>query len=54
MKIRKQVYDLTLADFERFPVWKFASDEEREEGYVDRKYSVIASGTVHDHKWAAG
>lgn len=32
MKIRKQVYDLTLADIERFPVWEFALDEERAEG----------------------
>ena len=26
--IRKQVYDLTLADFDATPVWEFASDEE--------------------------
>lgn len=32
MKIRKQVYDLTLADFDRFRVWEFALDEEGEEG----------------------
>jgi hypothetical protein len=25
---RKQVYDLTLADFNAVPVWEFASDEE--------------------------
>jgi hypothetical protein len=26
--VRKQVYDLTLADFDVSPVWEFASDEE--------------------------
>ena len=31
-RIRKQVYDLTLADLRRFPVWEFALDEEGEEG----------------------
>ena len=32
MKIRKQVYELTLEDLETYPVWEFASDEESEEG----------------------
>jgi hypothetical protein len=32
VKVRKQVYNLTLADFDRFPVWEFALDEEGEEG----------------------
>ena len=32
MKIRKQVYELTLDDLERTPVWEFALDEEGEEG----------------------
>jgi hypothetical protein len=32
MRIRKQVYDLTLCDFEEFPVWEYALDEECEEG----------------------
>jgi hypothetical protein len=31
-KIRKQVYELSIADFSRFPVWEFALDEEGEEG----------------------
>jgi hypothetical protein len=26
--VRKQVYDLALADFDVAPVWEFASDEE--------------------------
>ncbi len=30
--IRKQVYDLTLDDFTRFPVWEHALDEEGEPG----------------------
>ena len=30
--IRRQVYELTPADLERFPVWEFALDEEGEEG----------------------
>jgi len=32
MKIRRQVYDLTLEDLNEFPVWEFALDEEGEEG----------------------
>lgn len=30
--MRKQVYHLTLADFEQYPVWEFALDEEDIEG----------------------
>ena len=30
-RIRKKVYELTLEDLERFPVWEFAIDEEGEE-----------------------
>ncbi|MDB5978247.1 MAG: hypothetical protein JWR07_5007 [Nevskia sp.] len=32
MKIRKQVYELTLEDLDRVPVWEFALDEEGEKG----------------------
>jgi len=32
MKIRKQVYELTQQDFDEYPVWEFALDEEGEEG----------------------
>jgi len=32
MRIRKQVYHLTLDDLERTPAWEFALDEEVEEG----------------------
>lgn len=32
MRIRKQVYHLTLEDFRKYPVWEFALDEENKEG----------------------
>jgi hypothetical protein len=32
MKIRKQVYELTMDDLRQRPVWEFALDEEGEEG----------------------
>jgi len=41
--IRRQVYELTPADLERFPVWEFALDEEGEEGQDEatvRPYEV--------------
>jgi len=31
-EIRKQVYELTLYDISRFPIWEFALDEEGENG----------------------
>ena len=31
-RVRKQVYDLTVADLEQYGVWEFALDEEGEEG----------------------
>jgi hypothetical protein len=31
-RIRRQVYELTRSDLERFPVWEFALDEEGEDG----------------------
>lgn len=31
-RIRRQVYDLTVEDLERYPLWEFALDEEGEEG----------------------
>lgn len=30
--MRKQVYELTQQDFDQYPVWEFALDEETEEG----------------------
>lgn len=32
MKIRKQVYELTLEDLDKHPAWEFALDEEGEDG----------------------
>lgn len=32
MRIRKQVYELTLSDLEQYPVWEFALDEGGEAG----------------------
>jgi hypothetical protein len=32
MRIRKQVYELTVEDFDQHPVWEYALDEEGEEG----------------------
>jgi hypothetical protein len=32
MRIRKQVYELTIEDLRLFPVWEFALDEEAKEG----------------------
>ena len=40
---RKQVYDLTLADFNAVPVWEFASDAEHIAGQDEatvRPYNV--------------
>jgi hypothetical protein len=31
-RVRRQVYDLTVEDLERYPLWEFALDEEDEEG----------------------
>jgi len=31
-RIRKQVYELTLDDLSRFPIWEFSLDSEAEEG----------------------
>jgi hypothetical protein len=42
-RIRKQVYDLTVADLEQHGVWEFALDEEGEEGQDEatvRPYKV--------------
>jgi hypothetical protein len=46
MKIRKQVYELTLDDVNEFPIWEFALDEEGEEGQDEatvRPCEVLAS-----------
>jgi hypothetical protein len=51
MKIRKQVYELTVEDFETHPVWEFASDEESEEGQDEatvRPYSQSGPANAAD------
>jgi hypothetical protein len=51
MHVRKQVYQLTLEDFERFPVWQFALDEEGEPGQDEatiRPRPDLASGVDPD------
>jgi hypothetical protein len=47
MKIRKQVYELTLEDLGKFPVWEFALDEEDEEGQDEATVRPVqVSGTL--------
>jgi hypothetical protein len=44
MRVRKQVYDLTVEDFDQHRVWEFALDEEGEEGQDEatvRPLSII-------------
>ncbi|HEX2696287.1 MAG TPA: hypothetical protein VHM28_01175 [Anaerolineales bacterium] len=51
MKIRKQVYDLTLEDFTNSLVWEFALDEETEEGQDEatvRPYKFTGHLNPHD------
>ena len=46
MRIRKQVYELTADDLNKFPVWEFALDEEGEEGQDEatvRPYKISGS-----------
>jgi len=50
VKIRKQVYDLTVLDLNEHPVWEFALDEECEEGQDEatvRPFDVDGSLDVH-------
>lgn len=51
MKIRKQVYELTLQDLAEHPVWEFALDEEGEEGQDEttvRPYSETGPADPSD------
>jgi hypothetical protein len=51
MKIRKQVYELSIEDLETHPVWEFASDEESEEGQDEatvRPYSQSGPADAAD------
>ena len=47
-KIRKQVYDLTLQNFEQYPIWEFALDEEGEEGQDEATVRPFESQTQND------
>jgi hypothetical protein len=46
MRIRKQVYDLTLQDFEKWPVWEFALDEEGIEGQDEATVRPYTGGIL--------
>jgi hypothetical protein len=45
MRIRRQVYELTVDDLEQHPVWEFALDEEGEEGQDE---ATVRPYEVHD------
>jgi hypothetical protein len=47
MKIRKQVYELTNDDLQRYPVWEFASDEEREAGQDEATVRPYSDGPAN-------
>lgn len=47
-KIRKQVYDLTLQDFEQYPIWEFALDEEGEEGQDEATVGPFETQSQND------
>ena len=42
MKIRKQVYDLTLEDITRYPVWQYVLDEEEIKGQDEATVRPVA------------
>ena len=46
MKIRKQIYDLTIGDIERFPVWEYALDEETEPSQDEATVRPVISQEV--------
>jgi len=51
MKVRKQVYDLKLEDFDQHPIWEFALDEEGQEGQDEatvRPYSSAGPANPED------
>jgi hypothetical protein len=43
-KIRKQVYDLTIDDLDKFPIWEYALDEESE---YDQDEATVRPWTRH-------
>src|SRR5687767_8162143 len=40
MRVRKQVYELTLDDFDKFPVWEFRLEEDGKDESTVRPYST--------------
>jgi hypothetical protein len=48
MKIRKQVYDLTPADFDLAHIWEFASDEEGVDGQDEATVRPVESAISPD------
>jgi len=48
MKIRKQVYDLTLEDFKQYSLWEFALDEEGVEGQDEATVRPFVSQIPND------
>jgi hypothetical protein len=48
MKIRKQVYNLTVADLSEHPVWEFAEDEEGAEGQDEATVRPLVASTPLD------
>jgi len=40
MRVRKQVYELTLHDFDKFPVWEFRLEEDGKDESTVRPYST--------------
>src|SRR6267378_2175326 len=52
MRVRKQIYELTLHDLSKFPVWEFRLDEEGEEGRDEstvRPYAASGPLDPTDH-----
>ena len=48
MNIRKQCYDLILNDFETYPVWEFALDEEGVDGQDEATVRPCLTGGLAD------
>jgi hypothetical protein len=46
--VRKQIYDLTLADLAQYPVWDFALDEEGVEGQDEATLRPLTGALVAD------
>src|ERR1700682_749990 len=49
LRVRKQVYELTLLDLSVFPVWEFRLDEEGEEGRDESTVRPYTAAGTLDH-----